>query len=257
MNDVLRIGGEEIRSRFFVGTGKFASKALIREVLVAAGTHIVTVALRRVDMDSEEENVMDHIPEGCTVMTNTSGARNADEAVRMARMARAMGCGDWIKIEVIPDNKYLLPDNVETLKAVEILSGEGFTVLPYMNPDLVSAKRMAEAGAAAVMPLGSPIGSNRGFRTEEIVRIMVNEIDVPVVVDAGIGSPSEAARCMEIGCAAVLVNTALATADDPVRMAEAFKKAVEAGRLAYASGRPEIVEEAQASSPLTGFLDEE
>ncbi len=254
MEDILKIGGKEINSRFFVGTGKFPDKSVVRDVLEASGAEVVTVAVRRVDSSSAEENILDHIPERCTLMTNTSGARNADEAVRIARLAKAGGCGDWIKIEVINDNKYLLPDNRETIRAIEILAKEGFTVLPYMNPDLVDARRMVDAGAAAVMPLGSPIGSNRGFRTEEIVRIMVDEIKVPVIVDAGIGAPSEAARCMEIGADAVLVNTALAAAADPVKMAIAFSKAVEAGRAAYLAGLPGESEEASASSPLTGFL---
>ncbi|MDP8298305.1 MAG: thiazole synthase [Candidatus Tantalella remota] len=254
MEDVLKIGGKEIKSRFFVGTGKFPDKAVVRDVLEASAAEVVTVAVRRVDPDSSDENILDHIPERCVLMTNTSGARDAAEAVRIARLAKAAGCGDWIKIEVINDNKYLLPDNKETIKAIEILAEEGFTVLPYMNPDLVDARRMVDAGAAAVMPLGSPIGSNRGFRTEEIVRIMVDEIKVPVIVDAGIGAPSEAARCMEIGADAVLVNTALSAAADPVKMAEAFSKAVEAGRSAYLAGIPERIEEASASSPLTGFL---
>lgn len=254
MEDILRIGGREIKSRFFVGTGKFPRKAVIRDVLEASGAEVVTVAMRRVDLDSKDENVLDYVPEGRILMTNTSGARNAEEAIRIARLAKAAGCGDWIKIEVIPDNKYLMPDNAQTLKAVEVLAKEGFTVLPYMTPDLVCAVRMVSAGAAAVMPLGSPIGSNRGFRTEEIVRLMVRELDVPVVVDAGIGHPSEAARCMEIGCGAVLVNTALATAEDPVNTARAFSLAVEAGRLAYLAGMEPAIEEARASSPLTGFL---
>jgi thiazole synthase len=256
MEDILKIGGKDIRNRFFVGTGKFANKSLIKEVLEGSGASVVTVALRRVDTGSRDENVLDFIPEGCILMTNTSGARNAEEAVRIAKLARALGCGDWIKIEVISDNKYLLPDNIETLKATEILSKEGFTVLPYMSPDLIIAKRMIEAGAAAVMPLGSPIGSNRGLKTKEIVRIMVNELDAPVIVDAGIGKPSDAASCMEFGCAAVLVNTALATAEDPVSMAKAFSQAVEAGRLAYISGTAQTSDPASASSPLTGFLRE-
>ncbi|MBU1083879.1 MAG: thiazole synthase [Candidatus Omnitrophota bacterium] len=256
MKDILKIGGEEIFSRLFLGTGKFPGKALIREVLIASGSHIVTVALRRVDMDSPDENILDHIPDGCILMTNTSGARNADEAVRIARLTEAAGCGKWIKIEVINDNKYLLPDNLETLKAVDILVKEGFIVLPYMSPDLAMAKRMAEAGAAAVMPLGSPIGSNRGLKTEEIVKIMVNEIKVPVIVDAGLGAPSDAARCMEIGCAAVLVNTAIAVSPDPVSMAAAFRDGVSAGRKAFLAGIRESSGFAEASSPLTGFLGE-
>jgi thiazole synthase len=256
MHDTLKIGGKEINNRFFVGTGKFPNKPLVRRVLEESAAEVVTVALRRVDTESSDENILDYIPEGCVLMTNTSGARNADEAIRIARLARASGCGDWIKIEVIADNKYLLPDNIETLKATEILSKEGFTVLPYMSPDLSAAKRMVEAGAQAVMPLGSPIGSNRGLKTAEIVKIMVNEVNAPVIVDAGIGKPSDAAACMELGCAAVLVNTALATAKDPVSMAKAFDHAIKAGRLAYASGTAPSSDYASASSPLTGFLRE-
>ena len=248
------IGGREIKNRLFIGTGKFPDKAMLRKVLEESKASVVTVALRRIDMESPDENILDHIPEGCIVMTNTSGARNAEEAVRIARLAKASGAGNWVKIEVISDNKYLLPDNEETIKAAKILSGEGFVVLPYMNPDLIAARKMIAAGASAVMPLGSPIGTNRGFKTEEIVKIMVNEIKAPVIVDAGIGKPSDAARCMEIGCAAVLVNTAIATAEDPVSMAKAFSGAVNAGRLAYASGMGRTDEQANPSSPLTGFL---
>ena len=183
-----------------------------------------------------------------------SGARTAEEAVRIARLARAMGCGDWIKIEVVRDNKYLLPDNMETIKATEILAKEGFVVLPYMSPDLMDAKRLVDAGAATVMPLGSPIGSNRGIRTEEMVKIIIDEIDIPIVVDAGIGKPSEAAQAMEMGADAVLVNTALAVTPNPPLMAEAFKKGVEAGRQAYLAGLAKKGEKAEASSPLTGFI---
>jgi len=196
------------------------------------------------------------VPEGCTLMTNTSGARNSEEAVRIARLAKAAGCGNWIKIEVISDNKYLLPDNKETIKATEVLAKEGFVVLPYMNPDLMDARRLVEAGAACVMPLGSPIGTNRGLKTREMVKIMVSEIDVPVIVDAGLGKPSQAAECMELGCDAVLVNTAVAASEDPVRIAIAFSKAVEAGRLAYLAGMAQGSDFANASSPLTGFLRE-
>ncbi|MFH1877669.1 MAG: thiazole synthase [Candidatus Omnitrophota bacterium] len=257
MEDFLEIGGKKIKNRLFIGTGKFSRKSLVREILDGSGAEVVTVALRRVDADSPDENILDYVPERCILMINTSGARNADEAVRIARLAKASGGINWIKIEVIADNKYLLPDNYETLKATEILVKEGFTVLPYMSPDLMYARRMAEAGAACVMPLGAPIGSNRGFKTRELVRIMVNEIAVPVVVDAGIGKPSEAAECMETGCAAVLVNTALATAMDPVNMAKAFSKAVQAGRMAYLAGAGASIECASASSPLTGFLRNE
>jgi len=252
--DLLEIGGKKIGNRLFIGTGKFPSKPLIRKVLEVSGAEVVTVALRRVDIESREENILDHIPENCTLMPNTSGARNAEEAVRIARLAKASGCGNWVKIEVISDSKYLLPDNAETIKATEILAKEGFVVLPYMSPDLMSARRLVDAGAAAIMPLGSPIGSNRGIKTKEIVRILIDEIKLPVIVDAGIGRPSEAAEAMEMGSAAVLVNTAVATSPDPVNAAAAFSLAVRAGRLAYLGGGPERSGRAEASSPLTGFL---
>ena len=189
-------------------------------------------------------------------MINTSGARTAEEAVRIARLAKAVGAGNWIKIEVIRDNKYLLPDNLETLKTVEILAKNDFVVFPYMSPDLSIARKMVDVGASAVMPLGSPIGSNRGIKTLELVEIMINEIKIPVIVDAGLGSPYQACECMELGCAAVLVNTAIAVSSDPASMAEAFSKAVAAGRLAYLSGIPQSGKIASASSPLTGFLRE-
>ena len=254
MKDILNIGGRTISSRLFLGTGKFSSYPVMKSALDAAESDVVTVALRRVDIDSETDNILDHIPENCVIMPNTSGARDADEAVRIARLAKASGAGDWIKIEVINDNKYLLPDNLETLKATEVLVKEGFVVLPYMSPDLSMAKRLVDAGAAAVMPLGSPIGSNRGIKTKELVNIMIREIKVPVVVDAGLGSPADACECMEMGCDAVLVNTAIAVAGDPVNMAKAFKEAVSAGRRAYLAGISSEKEHAEASSPLTGFL---
>jgi thiazole synthase len=254
MDDFLKIADKVFSNRLFVGTGKFPDKRIVKDVLSISGCQVVTVALRRVDEDSEEENILDYIPEGCTVMINTSGARNADEAIRIAHLGKAMGCGNWIKIEVISDNKYLLPDNIETLKATKALAKEGFVVLAYMNPDLIIARDLARAGAAAVMPLGAPIGSNRGLRTEEIVKIMINEIEVPVIVDAGLGNPSDAAACMELGCEAVLVNTAIATANDPVKSAEAFSLAVRAGRMQYILGAKNQTPYAKASSPLTGFL---
>lgn len=256
MQDKFVIGGLEIRNRLFIGTGKFPSKAIIKDVLIVSDAQVVTVALRRIDFSAEEENILNYIPSNCLLMPNTSGARNAEEAIRIARIAREAGCGNWVKVEVIRDNKYLLPDNWETLKATEILVKEGFVVLPYMSPDLAMARRLEEAGAAAVMPLGAPIGSNRGLRTRELVRILVDEIKVPVIVDAGIGKPSEAAECMEMGCDAVLVNTAIATAGDPVSMAKAFALAVKAGRMAYLSKTGPTLEYASASSPLTGFLRE-
>ncbi|OQA40188.1 MAG: Thiazole synthase [Candidatus Omnitrophica bacterium ADurb.Bin314] len=257
MTDLFRIGGRELRSRLLLGTGKFPSHDVMKKAVEASGADIVTVALRRVDATSATDNILDFIPQKCVLMTNTSGARNADEAVRIARLARASGAGDWVKIEVIRDNKYLLPENLETLKATEILVKEGFIVLPYMSPDLSMARRMADAGAAAVMPLGAPIGSNRGLRTRELVGIMVREIKVPVIVDAGLGSPSQACECLEMGCAAVLVNTAVAIAEDPVQMAAAFREAVIAGRRACLAGLPVRGQVANASSPLTGFLRNE
>ena len=257
MNDTLKIGDKVITNRLFIGTGKFSDNLTLKKVIEETKAEVVTVALRRIDIDSPRDNILDSVPKNCVLMTNTSGARNAAEAVRIARLAKAAGCGNWIKIEVINDNKYLLPDNAETLKAVEILVKEGFIVLPYMSPDLSAARRMIEAGAACVMPLGSPIGSNRGLRTEEMVKIMINELDAPVIVDAGLGKPSDAARCMELGAAAVLVNTAIATAEDPAGMAKAFSLAVTAGRLAYLAGAAGSTDFANASSPLTGFLRDE
>lgn len=252
--DVLRIGGMEIRSRLFMGTGKFGSPELMTASISASGAQVVTVALRRVDFSARGETILDRIPKGCILMPNTSGARTAEEAVRIARLAKASGCGNWIKIEIIPDQKYLMPDNAETVKATEILAAEGFVVLPYMVPDLVMARRMQAAGAAAVMPLGAPIGSNRGFKTREMVKLLIEEMDLPVIVDAGIGRPSEAAEVMELGGAAVLVNTAVATAGDPVAMGEAFGMAVQAGRRAWLAGPGRILDGAEESSPLTGFL---
>ncbi len=253
--DKLIIGGREVKSRLLIGSGKFPDKKMIKDILLESEAEIITVALRRVDQDSEDQNILDHIPEGKILMPNTSGARNAEEAIRIARLAKASGCGNWIKIEIIPDSKYLMPDNLETLKAIEVLSKEGFIVLPYITPDLVMARKMEEAGAAAIMPLGAPIGSNRGVKTKELVKLIIDEIKIPVIVDAGIGKPSDAALCMEMGCDAVLLNTAIATAKDPVGMAKAFSMAVKAGRLAYLSGLGRE-RNATASSPLTGFLRE-
>ncbi|MEQ8254291.1 MAG: thiazole synthase, partial [Smithellaceae bacterium] len=225
--DSLEIGGIKINCRLFVGTGKFSGHALMRDVLLAAKADVTTVALRRVDSGAKADNILDYIPSGCKVMINTSGARTADEAVRIARLARAAGAGNWIKIEVIADNRYLLPDNLETLKATETLVQEGFVVFPYMSPDLAVARRLAECGAAAVMPLGAPIGSNRGLKTKELVAIMIKEIKAPIIVDAGLGKPSDACECMEMGCAAVLVNTAIAVSRNPIDYARAFSQAVQ------------------------------
>ncbi|HQP92074.1 MAG TPA: thiazole synthase [Candidatus Omnitrophota bacterium] len=255
MMDDLIIAGQKIKSRFFLGTGKFSSYELMRDAIIASEAHIVTVALRRIDPHSKKENILDFIPEGCILMANTSGARNAEEAVRIARLSRALGAGPWIKIEVIHDNEYLLPDNLETIKACEILAKEGFIVMPYMNPDLADAKRLRDAGASSIMPLGAPIGTNKGVLTRELIKILVQEIDLPLVVDAGLGRPSHAAEAMEIGAQAVLVNTAVAVSQDPVSTAKAFSLAVKAGRISCVCGISPESEKASASSPLTGFLE--
>lgn len=255
--DTFEIGGVKLKSRLFVGTGKYPSDTLIPGVLSASGSQVITVALRRVDFSAKTDNVMKHIPGSVQLLPNTSGARTAEEAVRIARLSRAMGCGNWIKIEVISDNKYLLPDGYETVKATEILAKEGFVVLPYVNADLMVAKSLVNAGAAAVMPLGAPIGSNRGLRTKEMLGILIDEIKLPIVVDAGIGKPSQACEAMEMGADACLVNTAIAASKDPVAMAKAFGRAVAAGRSAFLAGPAATTQgKASASSPLTGFLFE-
>ncbi|MGM0502234.1 MAG: thiazole synthase [Bacillota bacterium] len=254
MEDLFELGGRELKSRLLTGTGKFSKQEIIADTITAAKSEVVTMALRRVNFDQPTDNVINHIPDDCQLLPNTSGARTAQEAVRIARIAREAGCGKWVKIEVISDQKYLLPDNQETIKATEILAQEGFVVLPYVSPDLMVAKKLEEAGAAAVMPLGAPIGSNRGLKTKELLRILIDEIEVPIIVDAGIGKPSEAAEAMELGADAVLVNTAIATANNPVVMAQAFAKAVEAGRAAFLAGTGSTKQQAEASSPLTGFL---
>lgn len=257
MTDSLVIGDRELSSRLFLGTGKFPSNNMIPEVVKASGAQVVTVALRRVDPDFPQENIVNFVPEGCILMPNTSGARNAREAVRIARLGRAAGCGNWVKIEVIADNRYLLPDNYETIKATEELAADGFVVLPYVSPDLMVARKLEEVGAAAVMPLGAPIGSNRGLKTKELIKILIEEIALPIIVDAGIGRPSQAAEAIEMGADAVLVNTAIATAGDPVAMARAFGRAVEAGRAAFLAEPGGVQQYARASSPLTGFLRDE
>lgn len=254
MNDKLIIAGKEFTNRLLTGTGKFSNRELIPKMLNSSGSQIITVALRRVESSEKSGNILSYIPENITLLPNTSGARNAEEAVRIARIARAAGCGDFIKIEVINDMKYLMPDNEETIKATKILADEGFIVLPYMMPDLVVAKKLELAGAAAIMPLGSPIGSNRGIKTKELIQIIIDNVTVPVIVDAGIGKPSHACEAMEMGADAVLVNTAIATASDPISVAAAFDMAVKAGRIAYLSQMSEEGNEASASSPLTGFL---
>lgn len=256
--DPMVIAGRSFGSRLIVGTGKFGSFEVMRDALEASGTEMVTVALRRVDLDaSGGPDILDFIdPERYLLLPNTSGAMDAEEAVRIARLARAAGMPLWVKLEVTPEPRYLLPDPVETLKAAEMLVADGFTVLPYINADPILAKRLEEAGCATVMPLGSWIGSNRGVRTREAVQIIVEQATVPVVVDAGLGAPSHAAEAMELGADAVLVNTAIAVAGDPVGMAQAFRLGVEAGREAFLAGRPREREAAEASSPLTGFLEE-
>jgi thiazole synthase len=250
----LVIAGREFKSRFLLGTGKFKSKHDLEESILSSETEIVTVALRRIDLERHEENILEYIPQNVTLLTNTSGARTADEAVRIARLAQASGHGDWIKIEVINDSKYLLPDNAATIKATEILAKEGFVILPYVTPDLYVARELVKVGAAAVMPLGSFIGSNQGLKTREMIKVLINEIDLPIIVDAGIGAPSQAAEAMELGAAAVLANTAVATSSHPSTIAQAFAMAVKAGRLAFLSGLPQQKSVADASSPLTGFL---
>lgn len=251
--DKLIIGGHEFSSRFILGSGKY-SLNLIEAAVKDAGAEIITLAVRRANT-TEKENILDYIPKGVTLLPNTSGARTADEAVRIARLARELGCGDFVKIEIMKDSKYLLPDNNETVRATEILAKEGFVVLPYMYPDLNSARDLVNAGASAVMPLASPIGSNKGLATKEFIQILIDEIDLPIIVDAGIGRPSQACEAMEMGAAAIMANTALATAGDLPLMAAAFRQAIEAGRKAYLSGLGRVlVRGASASDPLTGFL---
>jgi thiazole synthase len=254
----LKIADREFTSRLLVGTGKFGSNELMRDALVASGTEIVTVALRRADLSGKHDafaNILDFIdPKRFLLLPNTSGARNAAEAVRLARLAVAAGLPNWVKLEIHPDARYLLPDPVETLAAAGILVKEGFVVLPYINADPVLAKRLQDVGTATVMPLGSPIGSNRGIETRAQIEIIIEQATVPVVVDAGLGAPSQAAEAMEMGADAVLVNTAIAIASDPSRMAHAFRKAVEAGREACEIGLAEARSSASATSPLTGFF---
>lgn len=254
-NDKLIIGGHEFNSRFILGSGKY-SLDLIKAAVENAGAEIITLALRRAQAGNVD-NIMDFIPKNVTLLPNTSGARNADEAVRIARLSREVGYGDFVKIEIMRDSKYLLPDNYETVKATEILAKEGFVVMPYMYPDINTARDLVNAGAAAVMPLAAPIGSNKGLCTKEFIQILIDEIELPIIVDAGIGKPSQACEAMEMGAAAVMANTAIATAGNIPAMAEAFKKAIEAGRTAYLAKLGRVIEKgAVASSPLTGFLQD-
>lgn len=253
--DKLVIAGRSFQSRLMIGTGKFSSNQDMVSAMEASGCEIVTVALRRVDISNPEDSMLKYIdPNKYLLLPNTSGARDAEEAVRLARLARAAGCEPWVKLEVTPDPYYLLPDPVETLKAAKILVKEGFTVLPYMPADPVLAKHLEEAGTATVMPLGAPIGTNRGLRTRDHLAIIIEQAQVPVVVDAGLGAPSHAAEAMEMGADAVLVNTALADTPNPAAMAAAFAKGVQAGREAFLAGLGSQRQHAEASSPLTGFL---
>jgi len=252
-NDKLVLGGHEFNSRFILGSGKYNIN-LIKAAIEQGGAEIITLAVRRANT-SQKENILDYIPKGVTLLPNTSGARNANEAVRIARLSREMGCGDFVKIEIMNDSKYLLPDNYETVKATEILAQEGFVVLPYMYPDLNVARALKDAGAAAIMPLASPIGSNSGLETKAFIQILIDEIELPIIVDAGIGRPSQACEAMEMGAAAIMANTAIATAGDVPAMAGAFKKAIEAGRAAYLTGMGRVLTRGgSASDPLTGFL---
>ncbi len=256
--DKLLLGGKEFSSRFFMGTGKFSSVQIMKKAIEASGTEMVTVALRRVELDNPKDSLISAIDVSKYVLLpNTSGARSAEEATRLARLARAANCGNLVKLEVTPDPRYLLPDPVETFKAAETLIKDGFIVLPYINADPVLAKRLEDIGVAAVMPLGSPIGSNQGLKTKDSIEIIIEQSSVPVVVDAGLGAPSHAAEAMEMGASAVLVNTAIAVANDPVEMARAFKKGVEAGRMAYLAGIADESKIARATSPLVGLLNNE
>ncbi len=258
-NSGLKIADREFQSRLLIGTGKFSSNPAMREALAASGTELVTVALRRADLTGEGDpsaDILDYVDrDRYLLIPNTSGAMNAEEAVRLARLSATAGMPKWIKLEIHPDPRYLLPDPIETLAAAETLVKENFTVLPYINADPVLAKRLEEVGVAAVMPLAAPIGSNRGMETRAQIEIIIEQSGVPVVVDAGLGAPSHAAEAMECGADAVLINTAIAIAPDPVRMARAFAKAVEAGREAFETGLPSRVRQAVPTSPLTAFLD--
>ena len=253
MKDTLVIGGHEFQSRFILGSGKY-SLDLINAAVQNAGAQIITLALRRAN-EGGTANILDYIPDNVTLLPNTSGARNADEAVRIARLSRELGCGDFVKIEIMRDSKYLLPDNQETIKATEALANEGFVVLPYMYPDLNAARDLVNAGAAAVMPLASPIGSNKGLATKDFIQILIDEIELPIIDATGIGRPSQACEAMEMGAAAIMANTALATAGNLPLMASAFKDAINSGRKAYLAGLGRVLTRgASASDPLTGFL---
>lgn len=255
MNDELKIGDKIFKNRLFVGSGKYENSSIIPDIMSKSGSEVITVAVRRMDLKNPNNNILSYIPKETELLVNTSGAVNAEEAIKIARIARDAGYGNFIKIEVINDSRYLLPDNEETIKTIKVLSKEGFITLPYMMPDLISAKKMVDAGASAIMPLGSPIGSSKGLETREFIKILIEQIDIPIIVDAGIGKPSHAIEAMELGADAVLVNTAIALAEDPVSMAEAFSLAVKSGRLAFNAGFSPVLTHASASSPLTGFIN--
>jgi thiazole synthase len=254
MDDPLVIAGREFRSRLITGTGKYPSFEVMRDAVVASDCELVTVAVRKIDLDEVGEAITDWLPEGVTLLPNTAGCATADEAIRVARLARAGGLPDWIKLEVIPDTRYLLPDAVETLSAAEQLVSEGFTVLPYVLPDPVLQKKLEQVGCATVMPLAAPIGSGRGLKLRHTIEIMVEQAEVPVIVDAGLGAPSQAAAALELGADGVLVNTAIALAGDPAAMARAFAQAVEAGRSAFLAGLIDESAEARPSSPISGLV---
>ncbi|MEG0823586.1 MAG: thiazole synthase [Erysipelotrichaceae bacterium] len=254
MSDILKLNNHEFTSRFLLGTGKF-SLDKTAEIINASGTQLVTLALRRAN-NAGDANILDMIPSDTVLLPNTSGARSVDEAVRIAHLSRELGCGDFIKIEIIRDSKYLLPDNNATVEATRILAAEGFVVLPYVSADLYTARALKEAGAAAIMPLAAPIGSNRGLLAKDFIKILIEEIDLPIIVDAGIGKPSDACLAMELGASACLINTAVASASDPALMATAFKEAIIAGRNAYLAGLGRVLDKGEASSPLTGFLND-
>jgi thiazole synthase len=257
MHDPLVIADREFSSRLIAGTGKFPSFEAMRDAVIASGCELVTVAVRRIDLDEEADAVTDWLPEGVMLLPNTAGCETAEEAVRVARLARAGGLSDWIKLEVIPDPRYLLPDGEETLRAAAQLVEEGFTVMPYVQPDPVLQRKLEQVGCATVMPLAAPIGTGRGLKLRHAIEIMIGQAEVPVIVDAGLGAPSHAAECMELGADGVLVNTAIGMAGDPVAMARAFRLAVEAGRAARLAGLIEGSEEARPSSPITGLVTRE
>ncbi|MCH2231741.1 MAG: thiazole synthase [Crocinitomicaceae bacterium] len=255
-NDKLIIGDKEFASRLFTGTGKFSSSALMKDALLASESELITVALKRVDVNDEQDDILRHLNHSrINLLPNTSGVRDAKEAVFAAQLSREALDTNWIKLEIHPDPKYLLPDPIETLKAAEELVKQGFVVMPYIHADPVLCKRLEDVGVQCVMPLGAPIGTNKGLKTEEFLEIIIDQSNVPVIVDAGLGSPSHASHAMEIGADAVLVNTAIAVSQDPVTMAKAFKMAVEAGRMAYNSKLAPVSNHAEASSPLTSFLN--